>query len=95
MLKQLCAGFPVSLITIGGYGATAVSVLDFASEDFLFKAAAIGGNVIILGMLSKETFDKMLNGGPPDMTIGLAEFRDPGQVDRLSGMLAMPFVTRL
>jgi sterol desaturase/sphingolipid hydroxylase (fatty acid hydroxylase superfamily) len=32
--------------------------------------------------------------GHRDMTIGLGEFRDEKQVDRLPGMLAMPFVNK-
>ena len=37
------------------------------------------------------TYRDQPRAGHTDMTIGLANFRDPHQVDRLSGMLLMPF----
>ena len=39
-----------------------------------------------------RTYKDQPEKGHDDMTIGLAEFRDAGQVDRLPGMLALPFV---
>jgi sterol desaturase/sphingolipid hydroxylase (fatty acid hydroxylase superfamily) len=37
------------------------------------------------------TYRAQPRAGHTDMTIGLANFRDPHQVDRLPGMLLMPF----
>jgi len=37
------------------------------------------------------TYRDQPRGGHAGMTIGIHGFRDPGQVDRLPGMLALPF----
>ena len=67
--RQLAAGIPVGLVTTGFYGKTAIMALDFSSSGMLFDASVIGGNVILLGMLSRETLEKMLKSGSPAMTL--------------------------
>ncbi len=69
---QLAAGLPVSLFTIGFYGKTAIMALNFASSDMLFDASVIGGNVILLGMMSRETLDKMVKAGSPAAALSAA-----------------------
>lgn len=69
IIRQLIAGIPVGLITTGFYGKTAFLALDDSSAAMLFDASIIGGNVILLGMLSRETLEKMIKTGSPAMTL--------------------------
>jgi hypothetical protein len=60
---QLLAGVPVGLLMMGFYGKPAFSTLDGASANFTFDVAVIGGNMILFGMLSRETLDRMIQAG--------------------------------
>ncbi len=52
-----------------------------------------GFNLSIWDRIFKTYIDQPAK-GHREMTIGLAEFRDARQVDRLPGMLALPFISR-
>ena len=52
-----------------------------------------GFNLSIWDRIFKTYIDQPAKGHRA-MTIGLAEFRDAGQVDRLPGMLALPFISK-
>lgn len=41
------------------------------------------------------TYQDQPRGGHEGMTIGIHNYRDPKQVDRLPGMLALPFIGRI
>ncbi len=61
------------------------------SIEFRETNSNYGFNLSIWDRLFRTYIDQPQS-GHDNMTIGLAEYRDPSQVDRLPGMLLMPFV---
>lgn len=61
--SQLVAGIPVGLILMGFYGKTAYASVDFKSASLLFDGSVIVGNMIVFGMLSRESLDRILEEG--------------------------------
>jgi hypothetical protein len=61
--RQLLAGIPTGLVTMGLYGKTAIPSLSFGSASVIFDAVVIAGNAIVFGMLSRDTLDKMVGPG--------------------------------
>jgi len=57
---QLAAGVPVGLLLMGVYGRTVYSGLDWTSADLLFDGALVCGNIILFGMMSRESLDKLI-----------------------------------
>jgi hypothetical protein len=60
---QLLAGIPVGFMLMGFYGKTAYASIDAKSANLLFDSAVIVANMIVFGMLSRETLDKMIDEG--------------------------------
>ena len=59
--KQLCAGIPTGLIMMSIYGRSAVPLLrDGASPTFLYDWCLVAGNVMVLGMMARETLEKLM-----------------------------------
>jgi hypothetical protein len=58
--RQLIASFPVGLITAGIYAKSAFPALTLASRGLTGDIALMAGNVMVLGMLSREALDRML-----------------------------------
>lgn len=64
--RQLMAAIPVGFITMGLYAKSALPPLLQAHSDVSSDVAIAIGYAIVLGMMSRETLDKMLKGqGPP------------------------------
>lgn len=57
---QLAAGVPVGLLLMGMYGRTVYSGLDWESANLLFDGALVCGNIILFGMMSRESLDKII-----------------------------------
>lgn len=57
---QLAAGVPVGLLLMGMYGRTAYSGLDWESANLVFDGALVCGNIILFGMMSRESLDKII-----------------------------------
>jgi len=62
--RQLLAAIPVGFITMGLYAKSALPPL-LQSADMSSDAAISIGYAIVLGMLSRETLDKMLRSTTP------------------------------
>lgn len=58
--KQLVAGVPSGLITMGFFGKAALPGLVLASPYLVFDVIIVMGNAIIFGMMSRETLDRLL-----------------------------------
>lgn len=57
---QLAAAVPVGLLTMGGYAKSAVPPILQARSDVAFDIAIALGYAIILGMISREALDKLI-----------------------------------
>jgi hypothetical protein len=60
---QLIAGVPMGLLVASMFGKAAYDGLSVASPHLLFDGAYIAGQMIILGMLSRESLDRILREG--------------------------------
>lgn len=60
--KQLVAAIPVGLVTMGAYAKSAFPALTQSHANIPFDAAVMGGYAIFLGMLSRETLERLLQG---------------------------------
>lgn len=58
--RQLLASVPVGLITMAVYGKTSLAGLDPDSTDVSFDVCLMAGYIIVFGMMSRETLDRML-----------------------------------
>jgi hypothetical protein len=59
--RQLLAAIPVGFITMGLYAKSAVPPLLSAHYDVSADAAIMVGYAIVLGMMSRETLEKMMS----------------------------------
>lgn len=58
--RQLLASFPVGCITIALYAKSAFPALTIASESLVFDVFVMAGYVMIFGMLSRESLERLL-----------------------------------
>jgi hypothetical protein len=58
--RQLLASVPVGLITMAVYGKTSLAGLNFASSDVSFDLCLMAGYIIVFGMMSRETLDRIM-----------------------------------
>lgn len=66
--KQLCAGIPTGLIMMSIYGRSAVPLLrDGASPTFLYDWCLVAGNVMVLGMMARETLERLMSSASANM----------------------------
>ena len=60
--RQLVAAIPIGLVTMGIYAKTSLAHLDLTG-DGVFDGITMLGYAVIFGMLSRESLEKILDGG--------------------------------
>jgi hypothetical protein len=63
--KQFVASIPAGLLTMGPYAKSAFPALSQSHANIPFDGAVMAGYAIIVGMLSRETRERLLQGSIP------------------------------